>query len=74
MSHSAIPITIGFTKGLYFVSESAGSLVICYEILSGRTASRSISIQFRTVQGEAQGTESACIVLVLCYPQQMYTH
>ena len=59
MSHSAIPITIGLTRGLYFVSESAGSVVICYEILSGRTASRSISMQFRTVQGEAEGT---CVV------------
>ena len=52
---SAIPVTIGFTKGLYYVSESASSLIICYEVLSGRTASRSISMQFRTVEGEAEG-------------------
>ena len=57
MSLSAIPITIGLTKGLYFVSENAGSVVICYEILAGRAATRSISMQFRTVQGEAEGTE-----------------
>ena len=48
------------TQGLYTVSESAGSLTICYEILSGRTATRSVSMQFRTVQGEAEG--------ILCTP------
>lgn len=55
-SHSAIPVTIGLTKGLYYVSESAGSLIVCFEVLSGRTASRSISMQIRTVQGDAEGT------------------
>ena len=37
------------------VGESAGSISICYKILSGRAATRSISMQFRTVQGEAEG-------------------
>ena len=54
---SAIPITIGLTRGLYIVSESASSVVICYEILSGRAATRSIKMQLTTVPGEAQGTE-----------------
>jgi hypothetical protein len=49
-----LPITIGFTKGLYTVSESVGSLEICYKIHAGRTASRSINMQFRTAQGEVE--------------------
>ena len=66
MSHSAIPVTIGLTRGLYFVSESAGSVVICYEILSGRTASRRISMEFRTVQGEAEGIQNKNIFTHNC--------
>lgn len=54
-SHTAIPVTIGLTRGLYYVGESAGSLTVCFEVLSGRTASRSISMQIRTVQGDAEG-------------------
>ena len=54
--HTAIPITIGLRQSLYYVKESASSLLVCYNVLSGRTASRSISMQMRTVQGEAKGS------------------
>ena len=55
MAILAIPITIGLRQRLYYVNENAGSVVVCYAVLSGRTASRSISMQFRTVQWEAKG-------------------
>ena len=35
--------------------ESAGYLVLCYEIRSGRTATRSISMEFKTVQDDTEG-------------------
>ena len=38
----AIPITIGLTNRLYYVSESAVSVAICYKVLSGQTATCSI--------------------------------
>ena len=50
----AIPITIGFRQRLYYVNESAGSVVVCYDVLSGRTASRSISMRLRTFPKEAE--------------------
>ena len=53
--HTDIPITIGLKKTLYNVSEDAGSVQVCYQVLSGRTATRSISMQLRTVQGDATG-------------------
>ena len=37
------------------MNESAGSVVVCYDVLSGRTASRSISMQLRTFPKEAKG-------------------
>ena len=49
----AIPITIGLTKTLFVVSEDDSSVVVCFSVLSGRTATRSISMQLRTVQGDA---------------------
>ena len=52
---AAIPITIGLRKSLYYVNENTGSVIVCYDVLSGRTASRSINMQFRTVQGDAKG-------------------
>ena len=54
----AIPITIGFRKTLFNVSEDAGSVAVCYAVLSGRTAGRSISVQMRTLQGDATGRVS----------------
>ena len=53
--YTAIPITIGLTKSLYYVDESDSSLTVCFEVLSGRTATRSISMVLQTVQGEATG-------------------
>ncbi|CAI8052154.1 Sodium/calcium exchanger 2 [Geodia barretti] len=50
---NSIPITIGLTQALYTVGESSGSLTVCYEILSGRTATRSIGMTLKTVQGDA---------------------
>ncbi|CAI8052156.1 hypothetical protein GBAR_LOCUS28548, partial [Geodia barretti] len=50
---SSIPITIGLKKTLYNVSEDAGSVQVCYQVMSGKTATRSISMQLRTVQGDA---------------------
>ena len=35
------------------MDEDSGPVVVCYYVLSGRTASRSISMQLRTVQGDA---------------------
>ena len=49
----AIPITIGLRQRLYYVDEDSGPVVVCYDVLSGRTASRSISMQLVTVQGDA---------------------
>ena len=53
--YAAIPVTIGLRRSLYYVNEDTGSLVVCYDVLSGRTATRSISMQMRTVQGDAIG-------------------
>ena len=53
-------------QSLYYVNESAGSVVVCYDVLSGRTATRSISMQLRTVQGEAEGNlhmAASCMIL-----------
>ena len=55
LDFSAIPITIGFRQSLYYVNENAGSVVVCYAVLSGRTATRSIDMQLRTVKGDAKG-------------------
>ena len=52
---AAIPITIGMRQSLYYVNEDAGALIVCYEVLSGRTAERSIRMQLRTVEGDAKG-------------------
>lgn len=52
---AAIPITIGLRDSLYYVGEDRGALTVCYDVLSGRTAGRSINLQFRTVEGEAKG-------------------
>ena len=51
----AIPVTVGLTQALYTVGESSGSITVCYEILSGRTATRSIYMTIQTVQGDAIG-------------------
>ena len=56
--HAAIPITIGLKKTLYNVSEDAGSVQVCYQVMSGKTATRSISMQLRTVQGDAKGMKT----------------
>ena len=40
------------------MSESAGSIVMCYEIRSGRTATRTISTYLTTLPGEAEGIEN----------------
>ena len=58
--HADIPITIGLKKTLYNVSEDAGSVEVCYQVLSGRTATRSINMQLRTVQGDATGMNTFC--------------
>lgn len=42
-------------QSLYYVNEDAGSLTVCYEVLSGSTAERSINMQLRTVEGDAKG-------------------
>ena len=52
---AAIPITIGMRQSLYYINEDAGALTVCYEVLSGRTADRSINMQLRTVEGDAKG-------------------
>ena len=52
---TAIPITIGIRQSLYYVDESAGSVLVCSRVLSGRTATRSIYMEIYTVQGEAKG-------------------
>ena len=49
----AIPITIGLRQRLYYVDEDSDRVVVCYDVLSGRTASRSFNMQLRTVQGDA---------------------
>ena len=49
----AIPITIGLRQRLYYVDENSDRVVVCYDVLSGRTASRSFNMQLRTVQGDA---------------------
>ena len=51
-------MTIGLKQALYTVGESSGSLTVCYEILAGRTATRSISMNMRTVPGDAEGAYS----------------
>lgn len=53
---AAIPVTIGMRQSLYYVNEDAGSLTVCYEVLSGSTAERSINMQLRTVEGDAKGS------------------
>ena len=35
------------------MDEESGPVIVCYDVLSGRTASRSINMQLRTVQGDA---------------------
>ena len=51
----AIPITIGMRQSLYYVDESAGSVLVCSRVLSGRTATRSIYMEIYTVPGDAEG-------------------
>ena len=69
IAYTAIPITIGLTKTLHYVSESAVSLAMCYKVLSGRTATRSISTYINTVEGEAKGKTKVTIdfFVVLAY-------
>ena len=38
------------------MEESSSSVTVCFEVLAGRTATRSISMQIRTLDGEAKGT------------------
>ena len=61
---AAIPITIGMRQSLYYVNEDAGALTVCYEVLSGRTAERSIRMQLRTVEGDAKGIIAIHYLLV----------
>ena len=55
MYNAAIPVTIGLRQRLYYVDEDSGPVVVCYDVLSGRTATRSIYTELRTVQGDATG-------------------
>ena len=60
----AIPVTIGFRQRLYYVDEDAGSVVVCYDVLSGRTASRSIHMRLITFQEKAQGSLDALWMII----------
>ena len=55
ITSTAIPITIGMRQSLYYVDESAGSVLVCSRVLSGRTATRSIYMEIYTVPGDAKG-------------------
>ena len=35
------------------MNEDSDRVIVCYDVLSGRTASRSFYMQLRTVQGDA---------------------
>jgi hypothetical protein len=57
IDRDSIPVTIGLRQRLYYVDEDSGPVVVCYDVLSGRTATRSIYTELRTVQGDATDGE-----------------
>ena len=52
---TVIPVTIGVRQPFYSVNENSGSVSICIDVLSGRTAGRIITFYDQTVAGAAIG-------------------
>ena len=48
-------VTIGLQQSYYSVREDGGFLQVCVEILSGDTEGRTISLDYTTVDGTAEG-------------------
>ena len=53
--NAVIPVAIGVRQPFYSVNENSGSVSICIDVLSGRTAGRMITFYVRTVAGTAIG-------------------
>ena len=58
-----IPVTVGLEKGFYSTGEDSGELEVCVEVKSGDIAGRSITFDYTTLDGSANGI----------YPQQSYS-
>ena len=54
-----LSVTIGLQKRYYSVREDSGSLQVCMEILSGDIGEITISINYSTIDGTAEGMEGA---------------
>ena len=48
-------MTIGLEQGFYSVEEDSGTVEVCADIKGGDIAGRSISIQYTTLEGSANG-------------------
>ena len=42
-------------------------MIVCFEVLSGRTAGRSITMDIKTLDGEAKGTITTCMYFTLSF-------
>ena len=51
-----IPLAIGLQQGYYSTEEGGSFVQVCVEVESGDISGRSISIDYTTVDGSAQGT------------------
>ena len=51
-----IPLNLGLQQGYYSVREDGSTIQVCVEIESGYIASRSISLNYTTLEGSARGT------------------
>ena len=54
-SAADIPVKIGLEKGFYSIGEDSGEVEVCVELKSGDIAGRSISIDYETLDGSADG-------------------
>lgn len=61
-----IPLAIGLQQGYYSTEEGDGFVQVCVEVESGDISGRSISIDYTTADGSAQGIHHSCCVLQVC--------
>ena len=49
------PVTIGLQQGYYSILEGSKLVQVCVQVVSGEIAGRSISIEYTTLNGSADG-------------------
>lgn len=54
-------MAVGLEQGFYSVNEDSGIVQVCTEVKAGDIAGRSISVQYATLDGSANGIYYICI-------------